>query len=321
MIINVHLGLPKTATTSLQNEVFPTYLGISYQGKYLDQATNQSEWRALRECWNKFSKGDYCKPCLALWLKALADSGDKRILISEEALMEWRSPRDRKASRWVTERKSAVDTPRSPPHPINEFLSTIISQLPEGGELRAILTIRNQTDYLGSLFAHTTENERLDPAFLKHALETKDPSLMFSQIVKGLHETLGRKNLLLLFYEDGLEVNSKKIMKFIGARGQKSSFQEVSRLNARRVEGGVWSASKEPEIVSLTVRKLNKNRFGRVLLRVVKKVAPRVKELIPKQTRIVSISPEQRKSIQSHFKYDNDQLSSMSGRNLSQMGY
>lgn len=319
MIVNLHLGLPKTATTTLQNDVFPTYAGVSYQGRHGGPEIDQSQLQSLRECWRQFSFGDDCKDSMESWLEALVDLGAEKILISEETLMEWRSPRDRKASRWVTQRKSVVDTPRSGPHPINEFLSMILERLPESSELRAILTLRNQADFLGSLSA---QMGKPDPAFVEHALMTKDPFLDFFRNVKDLEETLGRKNLLLLFYEDGVEYNSWKIAEFIGAESQKLSYQETSRLNVKRVGESVWkTAPEEPRIVTVTIRKMSEIRFWRTLKGPLEKVEPWVRKLIPKQTRIVSISPEQRQAIKSHFKNDNDQLSKLSGRNLSEMGY
>lgn len=319
MIINLHLGFPKTATTTLQNTVFPAFSGVRYFGKGDSKNTNQSIWMSLKECWDQFKTGGDLDDSLDAWLQAVFESGSEKALLSDEALMQWHSPRSSKASRWFTLLNPRVDQLRSGPHPVNDFLSTVIRRLPDGDQLRAIITVRNQADLMGSLAAQTGT---MDPYFVERVLKTEDPSLSFYGIVKDLQATLGMENLLILFYEDGLEINSKIIADFIGAEIRKNTYDESTRLNVKRLGDGVWeSIPTVPTIITHAVEKINETALGASLLGYLKRIAPWVPRLIPKFTRTVNISSDQRQRIQSHFRLDNDQLSELVGRDLRQLGY
>lgn len=252
------------------------------------------------------------------WIEDLTMLGEEKIFISNENLMSWTSPRNRLSSKWVTRTNPKVDVPRAAPHPVNEFLSETLARLPYGSEVRVILTLRNQTDFLGSLAAQTGITI---PNFVDRALETGDAQLEFYELVRDLKVTVGDRNLKILFFEDGVKYNSDRIAEFVGGKIKGGLVDPESRLNVTRVENGVWKTKVEPRIVVKLVVKLNETGFGRKLLSFVKKVAPWSKFIIPRQDRIVTISEVQRQRIQKHFGDNNEGLSALVGRNLQELGY
>lgn len=320
MIINLHIGLPKTATTTLQNTVFPTYSGIGYHGKHGVPQEGQSLENLLTKCWTHFIEGFDYENSLSAWIGEVQDRGSKNILISNEGLMYWKAPRHPEASNWFTLINPKVDIPRSGPHPITEFLSIVLDRLPDDLQLRVILTLRNQGDLIGSLSAQTAQS---GPDIVDRVLKTKDPSLEFHNIVHQLQETLGVENLLLVFYEDGLALNSSKIADYIGAVAPTDSIEETAKLNVKRVGEGVWrSAPKPPKFIAVAFNRLNATGFGKSFLTLVKKYVPQFESINLKMfTVTVEISAEQRQKIQSHFRKDNDKLSELVGRNLRELGY
>lgn len=328
MFINLHLGLPRTATTTLQNRVFPEYIGVDYHGKSDVKEINQSFLRTrLLSSWKSFISGEPYQKSLDAWIGELMVCDSPNILISDEALMHWKSPRHPEASEYVTLRNRKVDTPRSGPHPIVEFLKIISDRLPNGWELRAILTLRNQADFLGSLYAQTQGsiysqkgNPGLD--FLENALTTRDASLGFYGIVKSIQDMVGNQNLCLLFYEDGLKYNSQRIIDFIGAEELREPSWEKSQLNAKRIGEGIWKTSPQwPRAVVSAALMLKQFRLGRLLMRTVVSIAPGLKRLVTRRRRTITLSEEQRSRIKSHFSNDTRKLSDLIGRDLYELGY
>lgn len=318
MHITLHLGYPKTATTTLQDSVFPKFSGISYHGKSADPEVETSLWQALRTSWDSFSIGNDCKDSINDWVHQVMESDTKNILISDEEFMIWRSPPNINSSRWVAENNPTVDIARSGSHPVNKFLRLIINRLPGEIELRGILTLRNRSDFLGSFAA---ELGFPSSNYLDVALRTSDASLEYFGIVQDLQKTLGDQNLLLLFYEDGLTWNLQRISDFIGLDEQNQSLAETN-LNVKRINDGTWiTGPKYPRIVTAISRQLNSTSYGRLMIHAVWKIVPWIERLIPTVRRKVVVSERQKQLVKAHFKNDTKKLSEQIGRNLEDLGY
>ena len=318
MILTLHIGLPKTATTTMQETLFPTLSGISYRGKGGGVEVDQSLKKLLFGAWTLFTDGDSYHQALRDFVEKAMDDGSNHILISDEALSAWKSPQHPRAAQWPVSKRTKVDVPRNGKHPINEFLLHLSEKLHEGVRLQVILSLRNQADYLGSLAA---EYGNRNPRFVEDALIRKDRSLEFFGIVRDLQETLGDKNLLVLLFEDGLEVNSRRIQEFLGVQSSKTNFQTNSRLNVRRAGEGVWRGERIPSFIISTIRALNATKLGRLLIGSVKAFTPNAERMLPKVRVSVKITEEQRDTIRSHFKIDNQKLSKLLGRSLQELGY
>lgn len=327
MIINLHLGLPKTATTTLQHTVFQKYEGVVYHGKSHDKNINQFLRDSLMLAWENFVSGQNVEKYLQDWTDSVLHCEQTNILISDEGLMQWKSPRHREAAHWVTLRNPKVDIPRQGSHPIVEFLEAILGRLPDNVKVRAILTLRNQSDFLGSLHAQTQDSIYSQTGignqdFVKRALMTQDSSLEFYEIVRDLQTTLGENNFLCIFYEDGLSHNSKEIAKFIGAENYGEQFEPELKLNSHRVANGSWETGRVlPRPLRVLYYELHKTGVGQKLLRAIRKSLPWTWNLIPTTTKTVNISEEQKRQIKSHFGSDVDKLSKIMGRDLHQLGY
>lgn len=327
MKITLHIGLPKSATTTLQDTVFPKYEGIAFHGKSRNKNLNQLLRDSLLLAWETFVDGQNFENHLHAWIDGALSCEQTKFLISDEGLMQWKSPRPRDAAHWVTLRNPKVDIPRQGSHPIVEFLQEILGRLPDEVKVQAILTLRNQSDFLGSLHAQTQDSiyaqtGRGNQDFVKRALTTHDSSLEFYEIVKDLQTTLGEHNFLCLFYEDGLSHNSKEIAKFIGVENYGEQFEPEVKLNNHRVADGSWETARLwPRPVRILYYELLKTGFGQKLARTIRKTIPWTWNLIPTTTKTVTISEEQKRQIKSHFKSDVDKLSEIMGRDLHELGY
>ena len=314
------MGFPKTATTTLQKTFFSTLTGVTYHGMHGGQDTDQSLRLVLSDCWTKFHDGFSYSKELTSWIDHVRGAKSENLLISDETLTYWKSPRHSEASRWHTLYNPSIDIPRSGSHPVNEFLSLIQKGLPYGSKLRGIITLRNQTDLLGSLAAQTGKS---DPNFLERVLRTEDPSLAFFRIVKDLQKTLGKENLLVLFYEDGIESNSKKIAQFVSAESAQELDENHVRLNVKKLGEGFWKTGpKPPKLVALAFNRISASPRGQSFLVFVKRFLPWVRSLyLMMFSKTVKISLYQKQRIQEHFRNDNNQLSELVGRDLRELGY
>jgi hypothetical protein len=148
--LTLHLGLPKTATTTLQTHVFPRFSG--YLGKYYgdDGAPPSSEWATWHSAYEKWLRRDpEWRDALRVWVATLKHAGHSSAFLSDEALSAWS---DGAQTLWpVTD--DWVNAQLVRPHPVIELLRTIKEFAGESMRLRVILTLRNQPSLIGSLYA------------------------------------------------------------------------------------------------------------------------------------------------------------------------
>lgn len=108
MILTVHIGLPKTATTTMQETLFPSLTGISYKGKGGGVEVDQSLSEMLFESWTSFTSGDSCERPLQHFAQRAMEARSNHILISNEALAAWKSPQLPGASQWPVSKRTKV---------------------------------------------------------------------------------------------------------------------------------------------------------------------------------------------------------------------
>lgn len=319
MMLTLHIGLPKTGTTALQNTVFPHYLGIEYCGKGGGPNTNQSLSKSLLSCWYLLLHGKDYGLALESWIDLLAKNKSNSILISEENLSAWKSPRKKSASEWIVKRNSKLDAPRSGIHPIVEFLSQIKSKLPAGWQLKVILTLRNQTEFLGSLAAEVRNNI---PNFVEAALETNDASLRYFDLVSSCQNVLGKQNLLILLYEEGLRKNSDDILNFLGAASQLNSTQLVEHVNQKKDGENRWvKAPRTERFILGFLRRLNAKKMETYLSQRRARISASSSRRNPIRQQVIVISADSKLSIQNHFRRQNLLLSELLSKDLCEHGY
>lgn len=310
----MHLGLPKTATTTFQTDLFPNLSGVFFAGKY--QKAQGDLHRQLVYSHYLFETGRDFEKQLDKWAEAVQESGEETILISDESFMKWRSPRKKQASSWLTQYNPAIDEPRYGSHPIAEFLGHIKQRLPEEN-LLAILSIRNQSDYMASLAAQSGFNLG---NLSDHILSKGDASLHFFDIVQDTSDVLGANNLLVIVYEEGVIQNSKQVLNFISANYQGELF--LGSQNIRKIGDREWvSVESAPTWIILILNFLRRFFFGRLLVRVLKLPAFYFLFSVFHTPKVISITEDERRLVREKFRVQNRLLANFLDKDLMGLGY
>lgn len=247
----VHLGLPKTGTTSLQRYLFPKYSahpGNRAMRNPNDVAvqSNHSSFTRLTKIYFQFSgyqpmSGNGWRDDLSRWVDELIWDESGLLVLSEEELSRW----DRGSSG-----ESPVDYEHPLPsgtHPITIFLSELRLLLPQDINLTTIVTLRNQADFLGSFAAQMGKERYFESARFDRLVTHGDAFLDFNQFVSDLENVSGAQNHLTLLFEDGLETNMSKIIGFIGPPDLDAGFDpsaEIPRENVKRSGLNSWAFQK-----------------------------------------------------------------------------
>jgi hypothetical protein len=174
---------------------------------------------------------------LRRWVDELVFDDSGVLIISTEGLSKW----FRAASEgWPVLYKSP--TP-SGTHPITIFLSELRLLLPQEINLTTIVTLRNQSDFLGSLAAEKSIERYFESSRFDRLVTQGDAYLDFNQLVRDLENVSGAQNHLTLLFEDGLEANMSKIIDLIGPPDLDTGFDpgvEIPAANVRRSGENSW---------------------------------------------------------------------------------
>jgi len=337
----IHLGLPKTATTTLQMHIFrqlPGYLGRFYEEEAYSSA-------ALFELDNLYYFGASIDnkqvfeidgrpvwvPALEAWVEDVIASDEEILLWSQEGLTLWSSPAGDPALWPVMDSPTAL--PRRDSHPIVGFLQQLRELLPQDIELKTILTLRNQSDWLISLAAEVgVPNAR----FVEGLIRDNDAFLDYYAITKDLERLRGPENHLTLLFENPLEHNCQEIFKFAGY--PPADFQNLTvpedQANVRKSKRG-WKVAGtgvdrlERRIEALRRsspfldKHLTSNQALRRIFRPLLGSKARRRVLgttLAKGTKI-SLTQEQRTAIKSHCEASNARLSAHLNVDLKALGY
>lgn len=337
--LTIHIGLPKTGTTSLQTHAFSRLPG--YLGKFPSQRHRLSPslrgvldaYRIGLEVDNErvFEVGgqEAWASLIEPWVKHLLTSEARKGLLSDEDLAGWRYPVGN-AARWpVLDSSSAL--PRRGPHPVIRFLEQVRARLPLDIELKSVLVLRNQSDWLGSLAAQAAVS---NTAFVQRVIRNKDAFLDFHSIVVDLERLLGAQNHKTILFESGLEHIASEIIRFAGYPDSDIPSPETlrPRANVRRQGDNEWVVADEPSrLDEVLVRLRAENTFverfyqsgaWRRILRPF--LGPHVRRRIlhPNYRRqTISLTQEQRATIRAHCQKSNARLSEHLGLDLTRLGY
>jgi hypothetical protein len=308
----LHLGLHKTATTSLQSFFFPQVAG--YLGK--SRAPRSSVAR------------EHEAPNLVKNLKAIAWGGVARFgeleglirqidfseqptrLISDEGLSAW--PQGPK-QRVPVQRSDRSALSRRGTHPVVPFLRALESCLPEDVELVTIIVLRAQPEYLASLSAEKGVN--LGSA-VRRVVKRKDEFILWHRLVNDLESLRGPEKNLTLIFEDGLDFNARLITKHCGLIPVEGSFRfdPPQRENVKRQSDGTWQ-KKQPK-ASGNLPKVLQHAVPRSVYLAVRGGVLRF--VCPGKIRLTS---SQRRRIRKYCASSNQLLADHLGRELGSLGY
>jgi len=322
----VHLGLPKTGTTTMQQQFFPKLDG--YLGKrYLEDGS--SYWSGGQsnhplgfvEAHELYLRGLPWEDVLGRWVESLDLEGPSSLVVSLESLWFWPAPFGKYTSRTPLAQTSNSDKPRRGTHPVVAFLSELRRLLPADVDLMTVVTLRNQSDFLGSLGAQQQTVHH--PNAVSRLLESDDASLDWHGLVTSLQDLVGKYNNLTLIFEDGVEQNCNRILDWLDPGGIRPEFTLTKPTNVRNLGYGSWRGAPRPFYVRFGVFRLLRNWANSVpgLAFIAIRVNMVLAAISPKIQTGFSISEPERDAIRSHCNESNSALSSVLGRDLSPFGY
>ncbi|MDA8909485.1 hypothetical protein N9I09_01030 [Pontimonas sp.] len=204
--------------------------------------------------------------------------------------------------------------------------------LPQDITLTTIITLRNQSDFLGSSAAQHGRGQYFRSRGFDRLVTEGDSSLDFNELVCDLEHVSGAQNHLTLLFEDGLKANISKIIDFIGPPDRANEFDpggEMVAENIRRSGPNQWAFQETRLPIA---RKINGSAASGALRR--SKWWPLFRPLfrpifhllrnIQKASEIpatVEISDADRLRIRAICRRSNELLAAHLGRNLVDLGY
>lgn len=320
----LHIGLPKTATTTLQKWVFPS--NPNYLGKFY--GTEASETASLlRESLATYTRRD------ENWQEYLHHAFDKAPKLARES---WFFSSE---SLWpgglrMPFADDYVVPDSAGPHPLTGLFHELRSaSLRADTKVKIIVSFRNQSDLFGSLYAQLASSMAYPGQrdFLRKVdtiLSRDSGDFDYSSLAQNLVDSLGEKNVLFLFFEDGLEVNIDEIGRFVGF----DFGHEPARREQWRFGAGSWSSDRM--LVPLTKTGLA-GSFRRFLDQRLpdsgltktnlQRVAHSVDRLALRRAHLKKVSirvPQQvDKRIKDRFSASNRKLETLVHRDLGELGY
>ena len=322
--LTLHLGLPKTATTTLQRHVFPhAPLRLLQPVSHGSSPKGHSDMALpFRPGWlhdGAFGSSPELKK-YALWIKSL----DADVLfLTSETLSAWSSP-GRPEAIWPVMNMPG-DCPRSGTHPLVNFLAKLRESLAPEVQLKTILTLRNQADFVGSLAAQVAP---LNSNFLDFLLNSDDAFLDWYALVKEIEHVVGSKNHLTLIFENGLHSIVDQIQGFVLPSTLSTGHLTdllVETENFRQIQKGVWLSDVRAADYSLPVT-LARRLFD---VPAVARTRPMVRSLYRRFTtnvlgisrHQVTISTHDAEKLRRHYSKSNTELARHLRVDLGPLGY
>ena len=288
----IHIGLPKTGTTSLQAR-YAQQSGIRFLGPAPGQQPNLT--RAISHAVLAASDAEF-RAARQTLCAALPEDGTPRVLSNEELTLGRHAKR---AQAWTF---SADPTPVI-------AAWRLAALFPRA---HVLIVLRNQADWLQSYYRQMRRVGMMRTDFvtwLREALSPGAPgyldfTLDYSEMVQGYSQFFGPHKVHVYFYEDIASDLDRLYREVAEKLGLPCDTAPVPHLNRR---GGVDPAFR---------RLLG----GVVPLGMIKRRCPVVfdlaKQLMPQEKQTPSIPADQRAAICTHFAATNNALREMLGRDL-----
>ena len=241
----VHVGMPKTASKSLQaftREWFPgSVLGFGGNAPRNEGSASRAFSREI-DLWQR-------EPNVAQnhsWLQPVADE-NPTVFVSEENLCGWPV---RIGNTKFPFQDGYEESARSGRRPCLDFLNSI-SEHPSIEDFNVMLVLRSQATLAPSLYAQLAAQMRAPSQSdferkLTRIADYTSNFFCFDQLVEQLFTTFGRPKVHVLFYEDGFS----KIMSHLSLLlSLQANPADASRNNERRVSSNGWMSDPIPSML------------------------------------------------------------------------
>jgi len=329
----LHLGFPKTGTTSLQDSFFPQVKG--YLGKVSDRrieleftASEQELSRALGYYHSLPRNGG---ETLGELVERLPFHASPTILISNEAFCRWPVSLRPGAPWSPVNRPLPFEPPRKGTHPMIAFLAELREALPEDVDLLTIISLRAQQTYLPSQAAQ--RGEQSIGRIIRRLARSGDEYVYWDQVVHDLEQLRGPSKHLTLLFEDGLEFNAGRIVKFGSLTPKLTKFDlgSISHANSRS-QGQSWNpaeprrkADRFAPVLKKFARVFFRNGvpagLGDAYLHARESLHSVRKVLSPLSRKPLTLTTRQRSTLQDYVRESNITLGQMLQRDLDRLGY
>lgn len=260
----IHIGLPKTGTSTIQSNLLaelPQFLGkekknrclsgTSWEAQELIRLVEGTIWEP--ESVVKRRVKEWSAHCESIMSQAFPNEEEKpeALVLSEEKLATWPlAPNS--GTRWpiITGWNTHVKSSRIRPAPIVRFIQKFGSILWPYGDIRVLLTLRNQSDWLASHYSQLSS--RIPNASqhdfeerIKTLMHTEDPFLNWFAWLEDLEQVLGTDNVQALIMEDMCTSSFWTcLVKFLNIDDVFPEYyasSQMQRKNVRRdITSGIW---------------------------------------------------------------------------------
>ena len=327
--LTLHVGLPKTGTTTLQREVFPEFrgyvCGTESSGRSGDLAQQMLRLYQVKGAHRDWNTDVWRSEAIAWWAQARATS-DGPLLVSLEGLFRWFDPVT--GMPWpLMGDGDARWSNREAPHPLIGFLLALQMCLPTC-RIRVVLTLRNQSDFMASHYAQISYRV-LAPSQgdfeekVRQATRREDPFFNWFATAKGLSDVVGIENFRIAVFEEGLDQACSVITRFVDDSWR--PVPVVARHNVREGPTG-WSATSDrrSRLRSLTRDTWPIESFPRIRKLATVVGGPALRLVGGKSGSMrapIIVSEELREEICNTYQASNRLMAEMCDRDLMSLGY
>lgn len=335
MDLILHVGYPKTGTTTLQERHFialPGYLGRS------DLFGQRARSAGLRQILKRAANGQQVD--IVAWrdhvVETLGVRRPDRVVISDEALLKHRPrPRGGDGSMGVRPFWGAVPrrgrrVRRGPPPIVEVLREHVVPAWKEHGSVRVLLTLRNQSDWLGSHYAENSHwilgaSQADFERQVRRIAASGDAVLDFAAVVDDLREVVGPDQVLVLLLEDmGTEHYWAALSAFVGA-GLPDDASASGRSNRRSSVTGWqlrdYDRSAYPLRSVLSRRASGPGKHGQVSMGGFRNPVALEWRRARRRGAGVVMDDELRAVVRARCRDSNARLGQLLGRDLTPLGY
>ncbi len=348
MDLNLHIGLPKTGTTTIQEHFLagaPGYLGIHSQGRCL--VSDKKNFKKFREIAtrHRFLSRYEVQHGVDKWVQLVTSLAKKKgpfpsLSLSMEGMSRWYLY-DQSETRWPVHEAGAVikGFKRVRPLPAAEFIgSYLLPAWKKKGRVQVLLTFRNQADWLASLYAElshgiTGAGQHDFETQVTSILKKSDPAIDWWGFVQDLRSFVGNDNVKVLLFEDmGAPFFWRELADFMGL--QKGTAEKMLAGSSPRenVRGsgvpGIWAVSSEMKFFRHWLNSCWPDYFlpgmKKSLVSVVARLEPKFTFLPARwlrRGRTIEVTPALRRLVREHCSESNKALGLWLGRDLQALGY